>query len=72
MELEDGSKVIDGMSSWWSVIHGYNNPVLNHAVIVQLNNMAHVMFGGLTHKPAVDLAKKLIELTPENLQQVRY
>ena len=70
LELEDGRGLIDGMSSWWSVIHGYNHPVLNHALKQQVDDMAHVMFGGITHKPAVTLAKKLIEIVPEGLQHI--
>jgi adenosylmethionine-8-amino-7-oxononanoate aminotransferase len=70
LKLEDGREVIDGMSSWWSAIHGYNHPVLNHAATEQLGKMAHVMFGGLTHEPAVSLAKKLIELTADSLQHI--
>ena len=58
IELSDGRRIVDGMSSWWSVIHGYNNPKLNEAVEAQLQHMAHVMFGGLTHTPAVELARK--------------
>ncbi len=70
LELEDGSKLIDGMASWWSVIHGYNHPQLNAAINSQLDKMAHVMFGGLTHRPAVELAELLIKITPESLEQV--
>ncbi len=70
IKLTDGRQLIDGMSSWWSVIHGYNHPVLNQAINRQLQSMAHVMFGGLTHQPAVDLAVKLVEITPACLQTV--
>lgn len=68
--LMDGTVLIDGMSSWWSAIHGYNHPVLNQAITQQLQDMAHIMFGGLTHQPAIDLATQLIEITPEPLQTV--
>ncbi|MCF7980379.1 MAG: adenosylmethionine--8-amino-7-oxononanoate transaminase [Pseudomonadales bacterium] len=70
LRLADGRELIDGMSSWWSVIHGYNHPVMNQAIREQQDKMAHVMFGGLTHEPAIQLAEKLVELTPPALQQV--
>ncbi|MER6996008.1 adenosylmethionine--8-amino-7-oxononanoate transaminase [Streptomyces sp. NPDC000410] len=63
-------ELVDGMSSWWSAIHGYNHPVLNEAARGQLDRMSHVMFGGLTHEPAVRLAATLVEITPEPLQHV--
>jgi adenosylmethionine---8-amino-7-oxononanoate aminotransferase len=70
LELEDGRSLIDGVSSWWTCIHGYNHPRLNAAAQRQMQNMSHVMFGGLTHRPAVELATKLVEMTPEGLGQV--
>nr|VFK19911.1 MAG: adenosylmethionine-8-amino-7-oxononanoate aminotransferase [Candidatus Kentron sp. LPFa] len=68
--LLDGRELVDGMASWWCVIHGYNHPVLNRAIEEQLKDMAHVMFGGLTHRPAALLAEQLVSLTPEPLQTV--
>ncbi|MEM9149005.1 MAG: adenosylmethionine--8-amino-7-oxononanoate transaminase [Cyanobacteria bacterium P01_F01_bin.3] len=70
IELEDGRSLIDGISSWWTCIHGYNHPKLNAAAKAQMERMSHVMFGGLTHRPAIALAKKLIDITPANLQHV--
>lgn len=68
--LEDGRELVDGMSSWWAAIHGYNVPEINRAVEQQCRRMSHVMFGGLTHRPAVTLAQKLVELTPLSLDKV--
>jgi adenosylmethionine-8-amino-7-oxononanoate aminotransferase len=70
LRLSDGRQVVDGMSSWWSAIHGYNHPRLNEAAKSQLDKMSHVMFGGLTHEPAVNLARKLIDITDDSLQYV--
>ncbi|MBU0498746.1 MAG: adenosylmethionine--8-amino-7-oxononanoate transaminase [Gammaproteobacteria bacterium] len=70
LRLEDGRELIDGMSSWWCAIHGYNHQAMNRALETQLQSMAHVMFGGLTHRPAVELALKLVELAPAPLQTV--
>jgi adenosylmethionine-8-amino-7-oxononanoate aminotransferase len=70
LRLADGRELIDGMASWWCAIHGYRHPVLDEAARDQLGKMAHVMFGGLTHEPAVELAEHLIELTPDGLERV--
>jgi adenosylmethionine-8-amino-7-oxononanoate aminotransferase len=70
LRLADGREPIDGMSSWWCAIHGYRHPALDHAIREQLAQMAHVMFGGLTHEPAVRLAERLVDLTPSGLQHV--
>jgi adenosylmethionine-8-amino-7-oxononanoate aminotransferase len=70
LRLADGRELVDGMSSWWAAIHGYAHPVLDAAVRDQLGSMSHVMFGGLTHGPAVDLARLLVDNTPAGLEHV--
>jgi len=70
LRLADGTGLIDGMSSWWSAIHGYNHPALNAAITDQVGRMSHVMFGGLTHRPAAELVRRLVEITPAGLERV--
>jgi adenosylmethionine-8-amino-7-oxononanoate aminotransferase len=70
LELADGRRLLDGMSSWWSAIHGYQHPVLDRAIQAQLGKMSHVMFGGLTHPSAVGLCQRLVEITPAGLERV--
>ena len=70
LHLDDGRQLIDGTCSWWSTIHGYNNETINHAVKAQLERMSHVMFGGITHKSAIDLCRLLVQITPKPLEKV--
>jgi adenosylmethionine---8-amino-7-oxononanoate aminotransferase len=70
LRLADGSELVDAMSSWWAAIHGYNHPALNAALAAQASEFSHVMFGGLTHEPAVRLAQRLVELSPAGLEHV--
>ncbi|HEX4225333.1 MAG TPA: adenosylmethionine--8-amino-7-oxononanoate transaminase, partial [Pseudonocardiaceae bacterium] len=70
LRLADGRELVDGMSSWWAAIHGYRHPVLDAAAHAQIDRFSHVMFGGLTHEPAVTLAAKLVEITPDPLAHV--
>jgi adenosylmethionine-8-amino-7-oxononanoate aminotransferase len=70
LKLDDGRELIDGMASWWCAIHGYNHPVLNAAAKDQIDKVSHVMFGGITHAPAVNLCEKLVAITPDGLDKV--
>jgi len=72
IKLKDDRELIDGMSSWWCAIHGYNHPEMNAVLIQQLDKMAHIMFGGFTHAPAIELTRLLVEITPKPLQTVFY
>lgn len=68
--LADGTELVDGMSSWWATLHGYNHPAIQQAMHEQIDTMPHIMFGGLTHQPAIELAKRLVKLSPEGLEKV--
>ncbi|MGJ8674744.1 MAG: adenosylmethionine--8-amino-7-oxononanoate transaminase [Pseudoalteromonas sp.] len=70
LELATGEKLVDGMSSWWAAVHGYNHPFLNQAAHKQIDTFSHVMFGGITHQPAIDLCRRLINMTPDGLNRV--
>ena len=70
LQLADGRWLIDGMSSWWTAIHGYGHPALTNAAKTQIDQMSHVMFGGVTHEPPIELGKRLLDLTPDGLEKI--
>ncbi len=70
LTLDDGTELIDAMSSWWCKIHGYNHPEINSAIKSQVDSLAHVMYGGLSHQPAIDLARQLLSIAPKTMEKV--